>query len=104
MISSATSAPTRPHARSPALDAGWRLLAYGVRAVLFVFSAVLVTLEPVIRLLFLGLALVGFLTCGIFGLLLRDPHFPLGLMLGFSVLMCVLSGSYAWIVQILMRR
>lgn len=73
------------------------------RLVGFSVYAVLATLEPVVRALLLLLALAGFVTCVIYGLLLRDPHFPMKLLLLFSVAMCVLSAAYSLLVRSLFR-
>ena len=73
------------------------------RLVGFSVYAVLATLEPVVRALLLLLALAGFATCVIYGVLLRDPHFPLKVLLAFSVTMCVLSAAYSLLVRSLFR-
>jgi hypothetical protein len=92
--------PHRPTAFLPEL---WSALAVLLRAAAgllgFSLYAVLATFEPLVRLLLLLLALGGLVTCGIYGFLLRDAHFPLWTMLIFSTSMCVLSGLYSALLR-----
>jgi hypothetical protein len=69
------------------------------RFVAFVIYAVLATLGPVIRLVTLLLAVVGFAVCGIYRLLLHDPHFPLGLMMLFSISMYLITPLYGLLLH-----
>ena len=71
------------------------------RIVGFLLHAILATFEPVVRFVLLLLALAGIATCVVYGLLLRDPRFPLGILLLFSLAMCVLSALYGLIVRLL---
>jgi hypothetical protein len=77
------------------------LIGSGIRIVGFLLHAILATFEPVVRFVLLLLALAGIATCVVYGLLLRDPRFPLGILLLFSLAMCVLSALYGLIVRLL---
>ena len=72
------------------------LLLYLLRGVAF---AVLATLEPLVRLGCSLLAIAGLLTCLLFKGFFHTPHFPLGLMLLFSVSMAVLAVLYGLVVE-----
>jgi hypothetical protein len=72
------------------------LLLYLLRGVAF---AVLVSLEPLVRVGCSLLAIAGFVTCLLFKGLFHTPHFPLGLMLFFSVSMAVLAVFYGLVVE-----
>jgi hypothetical protein len=76
------------------------LIRAGTRIVGFLLHAILATFEPVVRFVLLLLALGGVATCVVYGLLLRDPRFPLGILLLFSLTMCVLSALYDWVVRL----
>jgi len=81
------------------LAAGLGLLAlmlYLLRGVTF---AVLATLEPLVRVGCTLLAIAGFATCLLFKSLFHAPHFPLTLMLIFSVSMAVLAVLYRLVVE-----
>jgi hypothetical protein len=79
------------------------LIRSGIRIVGFLLHAVLATFEPVVRVVLFLLALGGVVTCVVYGLLLRDPHFPVGILLLFSLAMCVASALYGWVVRLLSR-
>ena len=72
------------------------LLLYLLRGVVF---AVLATLEPLVRVGCSLLALLGLVTCLLFKGFFHAPHFPLGLMLLFSVSMAVLAVLYGLVVE-----
>lgn len=81
------------------LAAGLGLLAlilYLLRGVAF---AVLVTLEPLVRVGCSLLAIAALVTCLLFKGFFHAPHFPLGLMLFFSVSMAVLAVVYGLVVE-----
>jgi len=61
--------------------------------------AVLATLEPLVRVACTLLAIAGFVTCLLFKGLFHAPHFPLTLMLIFSVSMAVLAVLYRLVVE-----
>jgi hypothetical protein len=73
------------------------------RFVAFVLYAVLATLRPVVRLVSLLLAVMGFAVCGIYGPLLHNLHFPLGLMMLFSISMCLIAPLQELLLQGLLR-
>jgi hypothetical protein len=103
-VSARCSASSIPSGGSSALLRGGRAFLYiAARFVCFVLYAVLATLEPVVRIVTLLLAVAGFVTCGIYRLLLRDPHFPLGLMLLFSISMCLIAALYGVVARGLAR-
>jgi hypothetical protein len=60
---------------------------------------VLATFEPLVRLSLSLLALAGFITCILFRFAVHAPHFPLGLMLSFSIAMATLSVLYGFVVD-----
>jgi hypothetical protein len=99
---SATSATPRSPGEGLARLA-WAFLFVCARFVALVLYAVLATLGPVARLVTLLLAVVGFAVCGIYGLLLHDPHFPLGLMMLFSISMCLIAPLHELLLQGLSR-
>lgn len=70
------------------------LILYTLRLMAF---AVLSTLQPVVRIILSLLAIVGFVTCLLFKAA-HAPHFPLGVMLLFSVAVAVLSVVYSLLV------
>jgi hypothetical protein len=87
------------HRPSGLLAAGLSLLAlilYLLRGVAF---AVLATLEPLVRAGCSLLAILGLVTCLLFKGFFHTPHFPLGLMLLFSVSMAVLAVLYGLVVE-----
>jgi hypothetical protein len=90
---------TPAHRPSGLPAAGLSLLAlvlYLLRGAVF---AVLATLEPLVRVGCSLLAILGLVTCLLFKGLFHAPHFPLGLMLLFSVSMAVLAVLYGLIVE-----
>jgi hypothetical protein len=72
------------------------LLLYTLRLIAF---AVLSTLHPLVRSVLSLLAIGGFATCVLFKCAVHAPHFPLGVMLLFSVAMAVLSVVYSLLVS-----
>lgn len=74
-----------------------------VRAFAFLLYSVLATFEPLVRVILFLLAVLGFLTCIVYRVLLRDPQFPFWSLLFFTVSMCALWGLYALILRGLYR-
>lgn len=103
-VSARLSTSSIPLGVSAPLWKGVRAFLYiGARSVSFVLYAVFVTLEPVVRIVTLLLAVGGFGICGIYRLLLHDPHFPLGLMLLFSISMCLIAALYGVLLRCVAR-
>ena len=69
------------------------------RAFRFVTYAVLAPFEPLVRFSLLLFAFLGFVACAVYRLLLHDPHFPLGAMLGMSVGLCVVAAAVGAFIQ-----
>ena len=95
----ANSAVTPQLHRSAVLVVGLRLgglILYTLRWVVF---AVLRTLQPLVQITLFLLAIGGFATCLLFKFAVHAPHFPLGIMLSFSVAMAVLSVGYALVAE-----
>jgi hypothetical protein len=90
---------TPAHRSGGLLAAGLSLLALMLSLLRGAAFAVLATLEPLVRLGCSLLAIAGLLTCLLFKGLLHAPHFPLALMLLFSVSMAVLAVLYRRVVE-----
>lgn len=90
---------TPAHRSSGLLGASLSLLELLLHLLRGVAFAVLATLEPLVRVGCSLLAIAGLLTCLLFKGFFHAPHFPLGLMLIFSVSMAVLAVLYRLVVE-----
>jgi hypothetical protein len=69
------------------------------RAVRLTALAILVTLEPVVRIPLMLLSLGGFATCVLYRYVMHASHFPFGQMLFLSIAFAVLSLLYGLLVR-----
>lgn len=79
----------------------WAVFAIVVLVRLIV-SAVLILAEPIVRAVFIPVALLGFLVTLVFGFLIGDPNFPRWGMLAFSVGALVLYWLYLGLMSLFM--
>jgi hypothetical protein len=80
--------------QSPSITTGRGLARLGWHAIRLPILATLAVLEPVVRTLLSGLALLGILMALFFEYLIRLPNFPFWLMIGLSIGCALLLTAY----------
>ncbi len=78
------------------LYAAWQIVRVGI-------CAVLVLIEPILRVTLVPLAFLGFIVTILFGFLIGDPRFPRWGMLAFSVGALLAYWLYLGLMSLFMR-
>lgn len=80
----------------------WTVLLAGCQMLRLVLCALLVLAEPLLRLVLVPIAFLGFAVTLLFGFALQQPGFPKWGMLGFSVGSLLLYTLYLCVMHLLM--
>lgn len=78
----------------------WMVVWQAVRLVLY---TVLVLAEPIVRIILVPIAMLGFVVTLLFGFLIGDPAFPKWGMLAFSMCALWLYWLFLGLIRLLMR-
>jgi small-conductance mechanosensitive channel len=84
-------------------DLGRSAVLLGWQAVRLPLLSVLVILEPIVRIVLSGVAVMGLLTAFVFKFSGAAPHFPFWLVVAISIGCVLMLATYYWIVRLLSR-